>query len=95
MTPKGKERADSLARRMEDERFSWHALNYPGHKKMLDLLRETQDYFGQRMAGTEDVVALHSEDIKALMGHIQALAMRLKRIEEKLGIAEPVEMPGD
>jgi hypothetical protein len=44
---------------------------------------------------TDHTVGLHSGDIKLFMELVQALALRLARIEAQLGITEPVVVPGD
>jgi len=67
----------------------------PEHLAILALLENTQDHFAKCLEDTESIVSLHVEDIKALMGHCMALAKRVRVLEERLGIAEQAEIPGD
>ena len=47
------------------------------------------------LATTTHYTNLHADDIRELMGLFQALALRMSRIEDQLGITEPVVIPGD
>ena len=49
----------------------------------------------ERLESCDHLVGLHADDIKLFMELVQALTMRIVRIEAQLGITEPVVVPGD
>lgn len=65
------------------------------HTSDIKELQHSTKSLKDDLASTAHIVELHAGDIHAIMGYIQALAMRLSRIEDQLGITEPVVVPGD
>ncbi len=61
------------------------------HKDIPKWYKDLKD----DLAITSHYTNLHADDIRELMGLFQALALRIGRIEEQLGITEPVVIPGD
>ena len=88
MTDKEKPRPSGLVKAIDLELKHCHD---PDHHGILYLQRSA----AERLDDTDHLVSLHAGDIKAIMGYAQALAMRLARVEESLGITEPVVVPGD
>ncbi len=67
-------------------------------KALAGQARHNAEYSKQikdDLAITSHYTNLHADDIRELMGLFQALALRITRIEEQLGITEPVVIPGD
>ncbi len=60
-------------------------------RRNAEYSKKTRDH----TVDIDHMVQLHADDIREIMGLFQTLAQRISRIEECLGITEPVQVPLD